>query len=97
MQVAPMLTNDSQGWFRADNHGWFFGWTNGTLFQARKQCRSSFQPLHGLLHCCGVRGGGGTCGGQGQVRVGVRVGVKERVKDEAGLGLVWSKEHIIPS
>ena len=37
-QVAPMLTNDNQGLFRADNHGWFFGWTNGTLFQARRQC-----------------------------------------------------------
>ena len=30
-----MLTNDAQGIFRGDNHGWFFGWTNGMVFQAR--------------------------------------------------------------
>ena len=29
-----MLTNDAQGLFRRDNHGWFFGWTDGTVFQA---------------------------------------------------------------
>ena len=32
--VAPMLTNDPQGTYRADNHGWLFGWKNGTVFQA---------------------------------------------------------------
>ncbi len=30
-----MLTNDAQGIFRGDNHGWFFGWTNDMVFQAR--------------------------------------------------------------
>jgi galactose oxidase len=32
--VTPMLTNDRVGLYRADNHGWFFGWKNGTIFQA---------------------------------------------------------------
>ena len=32
--VAPMLTADSQGIFRQDNHGWLFGWKNGYVFQA---------------------------------------------------------------
>ncbi|KHN94055.1 Galactose oxidase, beta-propeller [Metarhizium album ARSEF 1941] len=32
--VRPMLTNDAQGVFRADNHGWLFGWKNGSVFQA---------------------------------------------------------------
>jgi galactose oxidase len=32
--VAPMLTNDAQGVYRADNHGWLFGWENGCVFQA---------------------------------------------------------------
>jgi hypothetical protein len=25
----PILTNDPEGEYRADNHGWFFGWTGG--------------------------------------------------------------------
>jgi galactose oxidase len=32
--VAPMLTADAQGVYRADNHGWLFGWKNGFVFQA---------------------------------------------------------------
>ena len=32
--VAPMLTNDQQGIFRQDNHGWLFGWKDGYVFQA---------------------------------------------------------------
>ncbi|OCL01465.1 carbohydrate-binding module family 32 [Glonium stellatum] len=32
--VAPMLTQDAQGVYRADNHGWLFGWKNGFVFQA---------------------------------------------------------------
>lgn len=32
--VKPMLTNDAQGIYRADNHGWFFGWKSGSVFQA---------------------------------------------------------------
>ncbi len=32
--VAPMLTADAQGIFRADNHGWLFAWSDGNVFQA---------------------------------------------------------------
>jgi galactose oxidase len=32
--VDPMLTNDAQGVYRADNHGWLFGWKGGNVFQA---------------------------------------------------------------
>ena len=32
--VAPMLTNDVQGVFRSDNHGWLFGWKDASVFQA---------------------------------------------------------------
>ena len=32
--VAPMLTNDAQGTYRADNHAMLFGWKNGYVFQA---------------------------------------------------------------
>lgn len=32
--VAPMLTNDNQGVYRSDNHGWLFGWKNNSVFQA---------------------------------------------------------------
>ena len=31
--VAPMLTADAQGVYRADNHGWLFGWKTGYVFQ----------------------------------------------------------------
>jgi galactose oxidase len=32
--VKPMLTADKQGIYRADNHGWLFGWKKGSVFQA---------------------------------------------------------------
>jgi galactose oxidase len=32
--VAPMLTADAGGVYRADNHAWLFGWSNGTVLQA---------------------------------------------------------------
>ncbi|KAL8734026.1 MAG: hypothetical protein Q9166_001787 [cf. Caloplaca sp. 2 TL-2023] len=32
--VAPMLTADPRGVYRADNHGWLFGWKSGSVFQA---------------------------------------------------------------
>lgn len=32
--VKPMLTNDMEGAWRADNHGWLFGWKQHTIFQA---------------------------------------------------------------
>jgi len=32
--VAPMLTADTAGIFRSDNHAWLFGWKNSYVFQA---------------------------------------------------------------
>ncbi|APA15467.1 hypothetical protein sscle_15g102370 [Sclerotinia sclerotiorum 1980 UF-70] len=32
--VEQMLTEDMEGPWRADNHGWLFGWKNGSVFQA---------------------------------------------------------------
>ncbi|KAE8393311.1 hypothetical protein BDV23DRAFT_191756 [Aspergillus alliaceus] len=32
--VVPMLTKDMEGRWRADNHGWLFGWKNESIFQA---------------------------------------------------------------
>lgn len=32
--VAPMLTNDTEGVFRADNHAWLFAWKDAAVFQA---------------------------------------------------------------
>jgi len=33
-KVKPMLTDDIEGAWRSDNHGWLFGWKNQTVFQA---------------------------------------------------------------
>ncbi|KAL5414523.1 hypothetical protein PMIN04_008983 [Paraphaeosphaeria minitans] len=32
--VSPMQTQDRQGPYRSDNHGWLFTWKSGTVFQA---------------------------------------------------------------
>lgn len=32
--VAPLLTGDAGGVYRADNHGWLFGWKNQYVFHA---------------------------------------------------------------
>ena len=32
--VEPILTDDKQGVYRADNHAWLFGWKDGFVFQA---------------------------------------------------------------
>ncbi|KAH7119352.1 hypothetical protein B0J13DRAFT_568646 [Dactylonectria estremocensis] len=32
--VAPMLTKDKEGIYKADNHAWLFGWKKGSVFQA---------------------------------------------------------------
>ncbi len=32
--VAPMLTADAQGVYRADNHAWLFAWSGGMVLQA---------------------------------------------------------------
>ncbi|KAL2072997.1 hypothetical protein VTL71DRAFT_10321 [Oculimacula yallundae] len=32
--VAPMLTDDNNGIYREDSHGWIFSWSNSSVFQA---------------------------------------------------------------
>ena len=32
--AAAILTNDPEGVYRSDNHGWFFSWTNNRVFHA---------------------------------------------------------------
>jgi len=32
--VTPILTDDPQGVYRSDNHGWFFSWTNNRVLHA---------------------------------------------------------------
>jgi galactose oxidase len=34
ISVTPILTNDPEGVYRSDNHGWFFSWTNNRVFHA---------------------------------------------------------------
>ena len=31
---TPILTDDPQGVYRSDNHGWFFAWTDNRVFHA---------------------------------------------------------------
>lgn len=53
--VAPMITNDNGGIFRADNHGWLFGWKDGSVFQAGPSVHMNWYGT----------GGGGSQGGAG--------------------------------
>lgn len=54
--VAPMLTADQQGVYRQDNHGWLFGWKQGSVFQAGPSMAMNWYGT----------GGGGTQTGAGQ-------------------------------
>ena len=49
--VAPILTADQQGVYRADNHAWLFGWKGGSVFQAGPSKRMNWY---------GTAGGGST-------------------------------------
>ena len=55
--VAPMLTADAQGIFRADNHGWLFAWSDGYVFQAGPSAAMNWY---------------GTAGGGSQTSAGTR-------------------------
>jgi len=56
--VGPMLTADSQGVYRADNHGWLFGWKNGYVFQAGPSKAMNWYGTSGL----GSQSGAGSRG-----------------------------------
>lgn len=64
--VAPMLTNDNGGVFRADNHGWLFGWKDGSVFQAGPSVNMNWYGTGGG----GSQGGAGTRDGDGDAMNG---------------------------
>ena len=45
--VGPMLTRDMEGPWRADNHGWLFGWKNNTVFQAGPSVNMNWYTVEG--------------------------------------------------
>ncbi|KAK4696618.1 galactose oxidase, partial [Lecanoromycetidae sp. Uapishka_2] len=59
--VAPMLTNDAQGVYRADNHGWLFGWKDGYVFQAGPSKAMNWYGTAGAgsVESAGTRGNDG--------------------------------------
>lgn len=46
-KVGPMLTRDMEGPWRADNHGWLFGWKNNTVFQAGPSVNMNWYTVAG--------------------------------------------------
>lgn len=64
--VAPMLTNDNGGVFRADNHGWLFAWKDGSVFQAGPSVNLNWYGTGGG----GSQAGAGTRGGDGDAMNG---------------------------
>ena len=56
--VQPMLTNDAQGVYRADNHAMLFGWKQGWVFQAgpSRQMNWFNSNGNGGTNYAGIRG-----------------------------------------
>jgi galactose oxidase len=46
-KVAPMVTDDLEGVWRADNHGWIFGWKDQSVFQAGPSKNMNWYSAHG--------------------------------------------------
>ncbi|KAF4124286.1 galactose oxidase [Geosmithia morbida] len=46
-KVEPMYTRDMEGPWRADNHGWLFGWTNQSIFQAGPSLAMNWYSVDG--------------------------------------------------
>src|SRR5690606_37576054 len=45
--VAPMLTADVGGVWRADNHAWLFAWSDNTVFQAGPSIAMNWYGVEG--------------------------------------------------
>ncbi|OQE14690.1 hypothetical protein PENFLA_c036G07699 [Penicillium flavigenum] len=45
-KVQPMVTRDREGAWRADNHGWLFGWKNQSIFQAGPSKNMNWYSAH---------------------------------------------------
>jgi galactose oxidase len=56
--VAPMLTNDTGGTYRQDNHAWLFTWSNGMVLQAGPSKAMNWYSMAGAgaTTPAGVRG-----------------------------------------
>ncbi|KAE8143538.1 hypothetical protein BDV38DRAFT_231601 [Aspergillus pseudotamarii] len=68
-EVEPMMTDDKKGQWRADNHGWLFGWKKESVFQAGpskemhwydvddvSRDRYGNRRYRGSVHSAGLRG-----------------------------------------
>lgn len=57
-KVEAMLTNDTGKTYRADNHGWLFGWKDGSVFQAgpSKMMNWYYTKGQGSTVSAGIRG-----------------------------------------
>ncbi|KAE8376150.1 hypothetical protein BDV26DRAFT_305771 [Aspergillus bertholletiae] len=68
-EVEPMMTDDRLGAWRADNHGWLFGWKKASVFQAgpskemhwydvddENVDRNGRRRVRGSVHSAGLRG-----------------------------------------
>lgn len=64
--VAPMLTADVQGVYRADNHAWLFGWKSGSVFQAGPSKAMNWYGMSGS----GSQRGAGNRAGDGDAMCG---------------------------
>ncbi|KAG8527816.1 uncharacterized protein KY384_007970 [Bacidia gigantensis] len=64
--VAPLLTADAQGVYRADNHAWLFAWKGGSVFQAGPSVAMNWYGTTGT----GTQQGAGTRTGDGDSMCG---------------------------
>ncbi|KAI9851152.1 MAG: hypothetical protein M1838_004361 [Thelocarpon superellum] len=67
--VTPMLTNDSAGIYRADNHAWLFAWKSGSVFQAGPSAAMNWYDTSGT----GSYTAAGPRAGDGDAMAGVAV------------------------
>jgi galactose oxidase len=56
--VDPILTNDAEGMFRADNHAWLFAWSNNLVLQAGPSKAMNWFDMSGTgsVTAAGTRG-----------------------------------------
>ena len=67
--VKPMLTADTQGIFRQDNHAWLFAWSNASVFQAGPSKAMNWYTMAGT----GTTKAAGTRGSDGDAMCGPAV------------------------
>ncbi|PYH43742.1 putative galactose oxidase [Aspergillus saccharolyticus JOP 1030-1] len=65
-KVAPMMTDDRLGAWRADNHGWLFGWKQASVFQAGPSKRMHWYDVDATDRKGRARGSWKEAGDRGQ-------------------------------